>query len=192
MNDPYNYPFIDWDNAELLLNWKTGDVEFRPRDRQDVSYTWAEALGHAHAFQLRNDLHNDTYDAILEAPEVQELIGRVRAGYESRWDGSNWCGRLTDDARTALCELGDLIESHWGDTPKSDGKPGDIEVWEADSWFMDGLDHEFAKGEPLEDLLDRLEAEAQSEGVIVRDLGQYVRAVYSGWVESEEEEEVSE
>ena len=57
-------------------------------------------------------------ETLADGGEASELIDRVIAGHGSRWNGNNYVGTLTDDARDALDNLkgalAGLPTSNWG------------------------------------------------------------------------------
>lgn len=60
--------------------------------------------------------------------EVKALCGRILAGYESRYDGNNYVGNYTDDAKDAQDELQELIDDY-------DGLA--VEEYDAADWLHD-------------------------------------------------------
>lgn len=95
--------------------------------------------------------------------ELRPLIERVCAGGDSEWNGSNWVGTLTDDARDAL----DEIETRLGE------EEAQAQVWRVGEWLSGArydvtreyhITHE-TSDERLTEIADALEQEAVSDGV---------------------------
>lgn len=63
--------------------------------------------------------------------ELDELLSRIVDGAETYWDGSNWKGRLNEDAAEAEEELRDRLYSDCAYTIPGGG------LYEADVWFVD-------------------------------------------------------
>lgn len=68
-------------------------------------------------------------DECLASSEFLSLAERVSAGYSAQWDGSNYVGRLTDDARAAEDEIEALLAGL-----------SEAEVWDAAEWIGCGFD----------------------------------------------------
>ncbi len=51
-------------------------------------------------------------EALLSDPDLLALLNRVLAGSETVWDGSNYVGRLTDDAKDAEDEIERYLEGN--------------------------------------------------------------------------------
>ncbi len=62
------------------------------------------------------------------AERVKPLLDRVHAGHLTHWDGSNYRGRLTEDAQEASDEIELIFEDvDWGDENR--------QVWDASEWI---------------------------------------------------------
>jgi len=101
--------------------------------------------------------------------QVAPLAERVCAGYEEAWDGSNYIGRLDQDASGAEEEIARICDpDHWDHTDAD----GLVVVWEAGEYYYHSSDEEVgvtadASDLDLEQLAERLTEEALSEGVHV-------------------------
>lgn len=60
--------------------------------------------------------------------DLRPLLERVAAGHSVEWDGSNWVGRLSNDAEAADEEIRDRLEQ---DAQSIET----VEVWEAEAWL---------------------------------------------------------
>ena len=100
------------------------------------------------------------------ADSLEPLVARVHAGHETFWDGSNYRGRLSDDAKEASDEIEALIET-------ASWTQEDVAVWDAAEWL--GSDHDVTADTTTEQI-DA--AAADYEAMAVRD---DVRLTYSAF-----------
>lgn len=127
-----------------------------------------------HGRTYRIDIAPET-DAVAlgeytRTPEAAALLSRIAAGYSTYWDGHNTRGRLTDDAREALDALTDALGAL-----AMDG----VSVWEAEEWFVDGVDADWnlspdTTDDEIEALAGRLADEAEADGQIVHGILDYL------------------
>lgn len=120
-------------------------------------------LGRTLRWSVNPEVNGDHLAELLESDEVRALLERVHAGHSVEWNGSNYVGRLTDDARAASDELERIFEdeTHNGD---SGG------VWEASEWIAPASADDILKeGESLDDAAERLVEEAESDRVAIED-----------------------
>lgn len=114
-------------------------------------------LGRTRRWSVNPEVNGDQIADLLESDKVRALLERVHAGHSVEWDGSNYVGRLTDDAREASDALGLIFED---ETRTVDGGG----VWGAGDWIDPlGADDLLKKGEGLVDAAERLVAEAKDE-----------------------------
>jgi hypothetical protein len=104
--------------------------------------------------------------ALLESTVIQSLAERVIAGYSCEWDGSNYVGRLTEDAKSALEEMEQYL---------MEIEP-EISVWAPEEWFTELPDLAGQSDDYLFVLADQLCAEANSTNVYIDgDVYQFLR-----------------
>lgn len=60
-------------------------------------------------FAVPSTVDCDTLVEYLESAECRALLDRIHAGHQVDWDGSNYVGVLTDDAKAAAEELRDTL-----------------------------------------------------------------------------------
>lgn len=112
--------------------------------------------GRTRRWGVNPEVNGDQIADLLESDKVRALLERVHAGLSIEWDGSNYVGRLTDDAREASAALERIFED---ETRAVDGG-----VWRAGDWIDPlGADDLLKKGEGLVDAAERLVAEAKDE-----------------------------
>lgn len=112
-------------------------------------------------WSVNPEVNGDHLAELLESDEVRALLERVHAGHSVEWDGSNYVGRLTDDARDASDELERIFEDETH-TVDSGG------VWEASQWIAPASADDILKqGESLDDAAERLVEEAESDRVVI-------------------------
>lgn len=118
-------------------------------------------LGLTRRWGVNPEVNGDQIADLLESGRVRALLERVHAGHSVEWDGSNYVGRLTDDARRASDTLWLIFKD---ETRTVDGGG----VWRAGDW-IDPLspDDLLKKGESLDDAAGRLMAEASDEKVAI-------------------------
>ena len=90
--------------------------------------------------------------------EASPLAERIVAGYECVWDGSNFVGRLTDEATQAGLALLALAASY-GDEDQL------LQVWAGGDWLQDNSDQDLgltraSTDDDIETLAERLDEEA--------------------------------
>ena len=174
-----------WEEAYIEID-KDGTVSLRTRTRygrrdgtpEDVwhgrrlVFTLASSEGGACALdvdQLREDLS--------PGGELAVLIDTVRRGHSIVFDGNNYVGRLTDEAKDATYELNSLYDY-----------TSDASVWDAEEWLIVGdsdadvLDDLGltinATEEEITEAARTLEGSAAVHGVIlVGDMVEAIRAV---------------
>jgi hypothetical protein len=104
--------------------------------------------------------------AILESAVIQSLAERVIAGYSCEWDGSNYVGRLTEDANSALEEMERYL---------MEIEP-EISVWAPEEWFTELPDLAGQSDDYLFILADQFRAEAECHKVLIDgDIEQFLR-----------------
>jgi hypothetical protein len=79
---------------------------------------------------MPSDTHAVQFVAAL--PELDPLFDRIHAGYDTRWDGSNHVGTYTDDARMAIQQVADWLDT---ECPRIPGE--NAGVWHAADWYTD-------------------------------------------------------
>ncbi len=121
----------------------------------------------------------------LRGPKGQSLLGRICDGHYMQYMGSNYRGRLTDDAQAALDDLGRWLS----DAPALDGEFAGL--WDADDWLgamwcqlrSYGIS-DATTDEQLAEIATRINDEAASENaVLIGTLG------YLRWYRNELREE---
>lgn len=118
-------------------------------------------LGRTLRWSVNPEVNGDHLAELLESDEVRALLERVHAGHSVEWNGSNYVGRLTDDARDASDELERIFEDETH-TVDSGG------VWEASQWINPlSADDILTQGESLDDAAERLVEEAESDRVVI-------------------------
>lgn len=63
---------------------------------------------------------------LLGRDDIRALLQRVHEGHDTRWDGSNWVGTLTDDASSAF----EALECEFSEAE------GDLQVWNVADWLF--------------------------------------------------------
>lgn len=117
--------------------------------------------GRTRRWSVNPEVNGDQLAELLESDKVRALLERVHAGLSIEWNGSNYVGRLTDDARDASDELERIFED---ETRAVDGGG----VWRAGDWIdAASADDLLKQGESLDDAAERLIAEAKSEKVAI-------------------------
>lgn len=113
-------------------------------------------LGLTRRWSVNPEANGDQIADLLESDTVRALLERVRAGFSIEWDGSNYVGRSTDDARDAS----DALELIF----KDETRTVDGGVWRAGDWIDPASADDILKpGESLDDAAGRLVAEAKDE-----------------------------
>lgn len=117
--------------------------------------------GRTRRWGVNPEVNGDQLADLLESGKVRELLERVHAGLSVEWDGANYVGRLTDDARDASDALERIFED---ETRTVDGGG----VWRAGDWIDPASADDLLKpGESLDDAAGRLMAEAKTERVAI-------------------------
>jgi hypothetical protein len=161
--DPFNNNYqsqirlsIDWENEEIGVGTYYND-NCSPMD------VW-------HGLRRLILLPNNVDPRYLKE-DVDELLPRIekiRAGYESYWDGHNWKGRFNDDAQQELYSLEYDIEQNPYNHFHLLEEGG---LWDADEWFVDRINELTAKttDSEIKDLAESYEYDAKvADGVIIR------------------------
>jgi len=99
----------------------------------------------------------------INAGVFDDLFQRIVDGSEVEWDGNNYVGHLTEDAREAEEELEKLLEDY---VDRSIG------LWDAGEWLQDSSDEELgvtaaSTDDELAKKARELEEEARAEGAVV-------------------------
>lgn len=100
---------------------------------------------------------------LLQRDDVIDLLERVHDGHDTKWNGSNFVGTLTDDAEEARDELTQIFES----------VDPDVGVWNVESWLFNSctlFDHWPAGDNTLEEAVDELEANIEPKWIIHGDI----------------------
>lgn len=109
---------------------------------------------------VNSSINGNVLADALESVEITALLERIHAGHAVDWDGNNYVGSLTDDARAASDDLWWRLEDL--------GLDDEPAVWEVDNWLFGGCslaDH--WADQPLSDAVAALEEEAESEGIYI-------------------------
>lgn len=109
----------------LRANWADGgELDFVER-RQSDGIPAHEWHGHAELFALPvQGVTERDWGLLQEA--LAPLVGRVVAGYESRWNGNNHVAEFSADAEAAREQIRREIEGWQYD---------EVAVWQADDWL---------------------------------------------------------
>jgi hypothetical protein len=110
-------------SLELVIDWENGDISISERHESQNAITFHRYHGHEDAYGLPDAITVSDWEALNE--ELQPLVERVVAGYESCWDGNNHVARFDDDATAARDEIETLIDGYRWD---------EVEVWDAGEW----------------------------------------------------------
>ena len=110
-------------SLKLVIDWETGNISISECHESQNAITFHRYHGHEDAYGLPDAITVSDWEALNE--ELQPLVERVVAGYESCWDGNNHVARFDDDATAARDEIETLIDGYNWDT---------VEVWDADEW----------------------------------------------------------
>lgn len=118
-------------------------------------------LGRTRRWSVNPEVNGDQIADLLESDKVRALLERVHAGLSIEWDGANYVGRSTDDARDAS----DALERIFKDETRTVDGGG---VWRAGDWIDPAsADDLLKRGESLDDAAERLVAEAKDEKVAI-------------------------
>jgi|SRR6516164_7077263 hypothetical protein len=111
-----------------------GEASLRTWDRHSSNNGTTFDVWHGRTLEWSASLSQGSYTlpdvAKIEAlaEQVKPLLERVHAGHSTYWDGSNYCGRLTEDAEGADKEIERIFEvADWCDE--------DRQVWDASEWI---------------------------------------------------------
>jgi hypothetical protein len=160
--DPFNNNYqsqirlsIDWENEEIGVGTYYND-NCSPMD------VW-------HGLRRLILLPNNVDPRYLKE-DVDELLPRIEkicAGYESYWDGHNWKGKFSDDAKQELYSLEYDIEQNPYNHFHLLEEGG---LWDADEWFVDRIEELTSKttDDEIKDLAGSYEIDARNDGVIIR------------------------
>lgn len=118
--------------------------------------------------QIREDLK--------DGGKLSILIDRIRAGHSVDWDGSNFRGKLNDDADEADRELDSMINDDWRGNPYvNDG----WSVWDESEYAYDAMKTEVKSdwtNERIEEWLTEIRSFADGDCVMLTgDATEYVR-----------------
>lgn len=110
---------------------------------------------------------------VLESEDIQDRLETVVRGYSESWDGSNYRGSLTENARDILDSIIDRLSDWCGDLPC---------YWDADEYYMDASGSylvPLALQEDRQDTVDTIVLEARTEGDYLdeSDVDQYLDSV---------------
>jgi hypothetical protein len=119
-------------------------------------YVWHRL---AERFDIPSASTRDSLLVILTDDDFLALCQTVVDGFEEFWDGSNWVGQYTPDARYALEEIADYLDSHIETA----------EVWGAEQWLFSNcsLSDVWGTGQSLDDAVAAMESEAISQGIVI-------------------------
>lgn len=79
-------------------------------------------------FNIPNNLTAKGIQDLVQ--DVKPLLERIHAGHDERWDGNNWIGTLTEDAKAASEELERELET-------STNIYEEAQIWDAADWLQD-------------------------------------------------------
>jgi hypothetical protein len=94
-----------------------------------------------------------------------DLFKEVKLGADTRWDGSNWTGTMTEDARDAWETLSCRIAEEWF------GENEQYQFWAVEDWLQHadlGITAE-TTDEELAELAKAIESDAEADGIILDD-----------------------
>lgn len=134
----------------------------------EVSADWSGEIGNSVPMSVWHDrtlrmtvAHNVNGPALadyLESPEALALLETIHAGHEVDWDGNNYVGTLTEEARAALERLEDVLRGF-----------ETVEIWTANDYlFNNNSLAGLWSGRALDEVVAELEEEAAMnfDGVI--------------------------
>lgn len=108
---------------------------------------------------------NEVVDLIDEVAPLAEIVAR---GYEEKWDGSNYVGKLDADAEGALSKIEQICDERETD---SGG------VWDAGNWFSDAPPHEITAkttDDELEKIAEEYVKDAGRDNISLNFLEEYL------------------
>lgn len=115
--------------------------------------------------------------------EGRELLQRVHNGHKVIWDGNNYVGRLTDDARDAEDNIVAALRQF--DDPSCQ-----VQVWDAEEYLRPaGFDQVWPKHMTIDEAVEENELCASADGVT---LSSDVRTVLLNWAAERDPDELSE
>lgn len=112
--------------------------------------------------------------------ELQPLLERVVAGLEEVWDGSNWSGKLSEDAENAEREISEFIRNSIFDDSET------VQQWEAHEWVQDDVVSLGITKVTTDDELTKISEEFLSkcdENIILTNLSEYLESLRDELVE---------
>jgi hypothetical protein len=124
----------EWRPYLTLELTEGGEASLRTCDRHSSDNGTIFDVWHGRTCQWSASLSQGSYtlpdvskiEAIAE--QVKPLLDRVHAGHSTYWDGSNYRGRLTEDAEEASEEIDRIFEqADWYDESRA--------VWDAGEWI---------------------------------------------------------
>jgi len=146
----------------LVIDWEAGTVDAEVHYGDGVPESiWN---GRATRIKLPNSI-----DASLLHDDVEDLMNKINeiaTGYETVWNGSNWIGSFTGDARADLDELERKIEQD-GHSLFSGMESGGL--WDVVDWIQDNPDEITSEttDDELRDIADSYIDDARSSGVVI-------------------------
>lgn len=161
--------FIELDPSE-------GTVAMRHSELIGGGISMSTAYGLIREYAVRGIPTAERANEIME--ELLPIFERVCTGFESRWDGSNWVGRLSADAEEAEEEIYRFLH-----TLPSSGyiEEGYVEEHDVDDWLQEIDDKELgiagdSSDEKLREIASATEDDADALGVVLRgDLMEYLQ-----------------
>ena len=139
-------------NGELMADY-SGEI-----GNAVPMYYWH---GLAVRWAIPAETSGDSLRSLFENADFLALCQRIIAGFEEKWDGSNWVGSYSDDASEVISEAETMIERNIEL----------IEVLSAENWLFDSCvlaDH--WDTQTLEDAVDSLECCIEPNQMVDGDL----------------------
>ena len=126
----------EWRPHLTLELTEGGDASLRTWDRHSSQNGMTFDVWHGRTLEWSASLSQGGY-TMADVEKIKELAGlvkplleRVHAGHTTHWDGSNYRGRLTEDAQEASEDIDRIFETaDWHDENR--------QVWGASEWIAE-------------------------------------------------------
>lgn len=153
------------DNGDVALGVRyvhDNSTSFDRHDNIELVYVLAEGWCRINGERL--------FNLLKEGGEIAVLIDRIKAGFESEWNGSKMVGRIkTDDAMHAHEDLVDLVDGRYGSPGDKLGVWSEVSVWSAYEWMFGAGDGDFTVSttdEQIEAMANEFADHARCDDVI--------------------------
>lgn len=161
-------------HPQFLFDARDGSYKFRLQCSYDTSQEYEEYQGFVRVFDLDDKINAEMAEKRINQDDVQSIFKTITDGYDTEWDGRRDLPDFSDEAKSAISKLSDILDGI--ETLEGDSAG----VWDSGEWLEPlGLVNEYGLSAgttdgQLSEIKLKIEKVAEEENVYLHDLTEYL------------------